>query len=135
MESQRIFILVGLMLVSVLLYQEWQSMYGPQPVQTVASETVSSDAPATSDDVPQASHSAQSAVPSVNATSGSIITVESDVLRLKIDLAGGDIVETQLLAYPVEQGGDEPIQILHRNSHFEYIAQSGLIGNDGPDSK
>lgn len=135
MESQRIFILVGLMLVSVLLYQEWQSMYGPQPAPTVATETVSNDLPATADDVPQASPSAQTATPSATSMAGSTVTLESDVLRLKVDLTGGDIVESELLAYPIEQGGDQPMQILHRNSHFEYIAQSGLIGNDGPDAK
>ena len=34
MESQRSFILIGLALVSFLLWQEWQTTYGPQPVVT-----------------------------------------------------------------------------------------------------
>ncbi|MBD1388145.1 membrane protein insertase YidC [Neiella sp. HB171785] len=136
MESQRIFIFVGLMLVSVLLYQEWQSMYGPQPTPAATPELAVNDSTVpSSDDVPQASSSAQAAVPATSVAGGKIITLETDVLRLKVDLTGGDIVESQLLAFPIEQGGTEPMQILHGNSHFEYIAQSGLIGNDGPDGK
>ncbi len=111
-------------------------MYGPQPTPAATPElAVNDSAVPSSDDVPQASSSAQAAVPSATVATGKLITLETDVLRLKVDLTGGDIVESELLAFPIEQGGSEPMQILHRNSHFEYIAQSGLIGNDGPDSK
>ncbi|SVB26402.1 uncharacterized protein METZ01_LOCUS179256, partial [marine metagenome] len=32
MESQRSFLIIGLALVSFLLWQSWQKDYGPQPV-------------------------------------------------------------------------------------------------------
>ncbi|MCM2678091.1 membrane protein insertase YidC [Echinimonas agarilytica] len=135
MESQRIFILVGLMLVSVLLYQEWQSMYGPQPITPATSQTSDAMQQPHSDDVPAAAALNSTDMPIVDSkASASLITMENDVLRLKIDPKGGDVVSAELLKFPIEQDGEEPVSILHRNSHFEYIAQSGLIGNDGPDA-
>ena len=38
MESQRSFLLIGLAMVSFLLWQQWQVDYGPQPVQPVESQ-------------------------------------------------------------------------------------------------
>lgn len=130
MESQRLFIIVGLALVSMLLWQEWQNMYGPQPVQPAQVQVIETTH---TDDVP-ASSAATSDVPELNSVRSELVSIENDVLRLKINLKGGDIVEAQLLKFPVEQEGEQPVEILKQNELTEYIAQSGLIGANGPDA-
>lgn len=64
-----------------------------------------------------------------------LITVETQVLKLWIDLVGGDIVRVQLPQYPVSLELQEvPFILLDRSASGTYLAQSGLIGQDGPDS-
>ena len=136
MESQRLFIFVGLALVSFLLYQEWQNMYGPQPVLSEPSvqTTTSSTNGQLQADVPQ-SFTTQADIPGTAAPiNTNLISIENNVLRLSIDPKGGDVVGAQLLKFPLEQGGDKPVEILRRERVFEYIAQSGLVGADGPDA-
>jgi YidC/Oxa1 family membrane protein insertase len=152
MESQRSFILIGLALVSFLLWQEWQQAYGPQPVVTQAEQNaelpvnaVASAVPMTSTDpvinnsadVPKELQSSPTAVPvdQADATaSDRFVTVLTDTLSLKIDRIGGDVVKADLLKYPVEQGSDEPYSLLRPTVNGLYIAQSGLIGANGPDA-
>ena len=59
MESQRSFLLIGLVLVSFLLWTEWQKDYGPQPIQPVESTT----------ELPTAANGVPSATPAPNAKS------------------------------------------------------------------
>lgn len=133
MESQRSFLFIGLLLVTFLLYQQWQLDNAPTPeviteqTQAPESSTVTNSA---SDDVPASS---QSDMP-VTTASRQLITVNTDVLSIQIDSKGGDIVSTHLLKFPVEQGGEEKLQLLNDNTNGLYIAQSGLIGRDGPDA-
>ena len=68
MESERVLLLVGLMLVSIFLYQEWQVMYGPQPIQPVPTQTATtSGSIPTSADVPADSSAMVADVPSERA--------------------------------------------------------------------
>jgi YidC/Oxa1 family membrane protein insertase len=63
-----------------------------------------------------------------------LITVTTDVLEVIIDALGGDIVRVGLLNYPLSQADNsEPFIILNRTRKHTYIAQSGLIGQNGTD--
>ena len=66
---------------------------------------------------------------------GKIIHLKSDNLNLAIDLTGGDIVDARLLKIAQKQGESAPFHLLMNTSGFVYVAQSGLAGTDGPDSK
>lgn len=66
---------------------------------------------------------------------GKIIHLKSDNLNLAIDLTGGDIVDARLLKIAQKQGESAPFHLLMNTSSFVYVAQSGLAGTDGPDSK
>ena len=140
MESQRSFLIIGLALVSFLLWQSWQKDYGPQPVVPVeqqqtqeTSQGVPSFNENGSEDVPS-SDSVPAAQPSAAAQSSNrIIEVKTDTLDLRIDLLGGDVVSADLLKFPVEQGSDIPYSLL-RSGNGLYVAQSGLIGAQGPDA-
>ena len=65
---------------------------------------------------------------------GNVITVETDVLEVIIDLEGGDVVGAALKAYPKTlDDPSDPFVLLERNSLRTYVAQSGLVGSDGVD--
>lgn len=129
MESQRNLLLIGLLVVSFLLWQQWQADKHPQPVAT---ETTQSGF------VPEASQTATASVDVPNGQDStqarSLITVQSDLLALTIDPLGGDIVTAKLLAQAKTQDSDEPFTLLEQGPSHLYIAQSGLIGPNGPDA-
>jgi YidC/Oxa1 family membrane protein insertase len=136
MESQRSFLLIGLAMVSFLLWQQWQVDYGPKPVQAIQtpSSAVSQDMPG-SDDVPVVDAFGQSTVSVQAPSKGKIIQVITDTLILSIDTSGGDVVSANLAKFPLEQGGIESYSLLRPGGDTLFIAQSGLIGKDGIDSK
>ena len=64
-----------------------------------------------------------------------LVTISSDVLELVIDTRGGDIVRVSLLKHLSElKEGADPFLMLNRSKTYTYIAQSGLIGQDGTDT-
>ena len=91
----------------------------------------SSDLPPASDeDIP----------PTANVNEGSpnnrasLVEVETQTLRVMIDLNGGDIVGVALKEYPKTlEDGSDPFVLLERNATRTYIAQSGLVGINGID--
>ncbi|WP_068547042.1 membrane protein insertase YidC [Thalassotalea crassostreae] len=132
MESQRGLLFVALLVVSFLLFQQWQ--VDQAPVQTPQQTSVSSDMPANevaSDEfIPSASDAQQTITQA--PTSGKVITISSDVLELKVDTEGGDIISAKLLQYDTEQGSGVAMPILTTDG-YNYVAQSGLIGAQGAD--
>ena len=139
MESQRNLLLLALLFVSFLLYQAWVGEQNPeqnQQAQTVdviqqtpvvsASDNFSSDVPAS------AVAATTNEVPSVSTQSRSI-SLENDKLRLDISLIGGDVMAADLLEHDEEKNSEKPFRLLENSSDFTYIAQSGLIGKNGPD--
>ncbi len=140
MESQRSFLIIGLALVSFLLWQQWQKDYGPQPIQPVAQEQaeqttqgVPSFENASSEDVPSGDSVPAAQPIATSQNTNRIIEVKTDTLDLRIDLLGGDVVTADLLKFPVKQGSDIPYSLL-RSGNGLYVAQSGLIGAQGPDA-
>ena len=139
MESQRSFLLIGLAFVSFLLWQQWQLDYGPKPVnpevttstQAQVSTTVSdgSDAPQISSDLPSVGPA------TVLENSGKIISVTTDTLKIEIDAKGGDVISANLAKFPVVQGSNDSYSLLRPNGEHLFVAQSGLVGRDGIDSK
>jgi len=137
MESQRSFLLIGLAMVGFLLWQQWQLDYGPQPVAPITNSeqaNAESDMPSASDDVPVATSDGQRLIASSDR-SGKIISVVTDTLILSIDTKGGDVVSANLAKFPKEEDSKEFYSLLKPSGDKLFIAQSGLIGPDGTDSK
>ncbi len=136
MESQRSFLLIGLAMVGFLLWQQWQLDYGPQPVAPITTfEQTSTDLDMpSSEDVPAPTSDGQSLIAS-STRGGRIISVTTDTLILSIDTKGGDVVSADLAKFPMEQGSEELYSLLKPSGDKLFIAQSGLIGPDGTDSK
>jgi len=133
MESQRSFLFIALLVVTYLLYSQWQADNAPVQPQQSAVEAQAADLPASTggDFVPKATESNATPKQATVATA-KLITVKTDVLDLKISTQGGDIVEATLLDYETEQGSGIPFTMM-QNGTFKYIAQSGLIGAQGID--
>lgn len=142
MESQRSFLLIGLALVSFLLWQQWQKDYGPQPVQPVQSEQSaqqqdngipSASIDANGEDMPNTSGDVPGMAAAPQQNQNRLVQVQTDALNISIDLLGGDVVSANLQDFPVTQGSEETYSML-RSQNGLYVAQSGLIGRNGPDS-
>lgn len=147
MDWQRTLLIAALAVVSYLMILQWQKDY-MQPatgqVQTTPhsypqdGQIPSTPATATaSADVPQTPASVETVTPPVAtpAPATTLIEVETDVLQVMLDPLGGDIVRVALKAYPVSiDQPNVPIELLRQDGIHTYIAQSGLIGANGPDS-
>ncbi|MGL5949097.1 MAG: membrane protein insertase YidC [Aeromonas sp.] len=127
MESQRNLLLIGLLFVSFLLWQQWEADKAPKPVPVAQTEQF----------VPQASNAAEVPGGESQAPTAArkLVTVASDVLKLTIDTQGGDIVAAELLDYKLEEGKQAALSLLSSAPDRLYVAQSGLIGRNGPDSQ
>ncbi|MFU2510671.1 membrane protein insertase YidC [Pseudoalteromonas sp. ASV78] len=133
MESQRTFLFIGLMLVSFLLFQEWNSDYNAPKVDPSANtQTLQTNSPDSDDYVPS---STDGELPTAATTAKrSVIEITTDVFKVKIDTRGGDIVETDLLQYEDKKDSGIPYMLLGEFNGNQYFSQSGLIGLNGPDA-
>ncbi|MDJ0878357.1 MAG: membrane protein insertase YidC [Halieaceae bacterium] len=139
-------LLIGVIAVlSFMLLTEWvnfQEARAPAalppnaPSQVVTSSD--SELPAApvvtdSEDIPEVEAPAN---PTPVVNTGETISVTTDRLQIRIDLTGGDITEVALIDYPARIESPEiPFLLLEDNQRRSYIAQSGLIGQDGIDSQ
>ncbi len=132
-----------------MMILQWQEDYSGAPQARQAEllaqnpqlePPVDSDIPlqamAAADDVPvQPSASAEDIPVSQNQPVQGLIDVETDVFSLRINPVGGDIVYVGLKQYPVSlEQKDIPFTLLDSSNSHTYVAQSGLVGVNGPDS-
>ena len=153
MDIQRTILLVALAVVSYMMVLQWNQDYGQAPVTAAATYSSSANQSASStqlndstgnslptvsqDDLPVAvSELTQDPTLANNAVSNDLIIVQTDVLQLAIDPNGGDIVELKLSQYPRNASNpDIPLQLFENSNERVYVAQSGLVGTNGPDAR
>lgn len=133
-----------LILIGFLIFQAWEKDH---PTVDLPPLTQTENMPA-GRFVPQANVPTQSALNSANPTqavssgavvaaspsAGQIIKVSTDTFEVSIDTHGGDIVEAKLVQYPESLHSKTPFLLLNDNDATRYIAESGLIGKEGPDT-
>lgn len=141
-----LYVLLGITLL--MIYEAWHKEHPPVAAQTAQTQQASAEAKADSDrfvpanmrhKVASAPAAAPTALPSNDtimppAKADKLVKVKTDVLALDIDLVGGDIVGSSLLDYPVKLGDKAPINLLTEDENKSYIAESGLLSIDGPDT-
>lgn len=143
MDVRRILLIAGLAVVSYMMILQWSNDYSDSASeqQSVSSQSTVSEVPAAvadnSGEVPSAVQDGAettAVVQNSSAVSGTVIDVQTDVLNLRIDLNGGDIVFASLPKYPQHANTpDRPFTILE-NQQRTYTAMSGLVGEDGIDT-
>ena len=118
---------LALSFVLIMLWQAWQEDYG-KPTQDnlpeQATVTGREDVPITPRDTIITETEEQ---PTAIRKKGKTISVKTDVLDLEIDETGGTISLAKLVKYPLELGGNEPVQLLHDNTEGVYLVQGGLL--------
>ena len=141
MDNTRLFLFAALVFIGMLLWQQWQADYGPQPQaasQSQSSENLNTSQPDEGvDDLPDLADtvdglSSQTGVgTSENATSASptqqLVRVETDVIEVLIDTRGGVIRSIKLKKFPTSlDDPDDWLELVHSDSDSVYIVQSGL---------
>ena len=142
MDIQRYALIGAIAVLSWMLLTEWvifkdkateqQAVTTPAfaPSESVSLDDSSSDIPSIID------ASDDSSLRLSNATNHGVINVTTDTLVATIDLQGGDIVYVGLRDYLAKiDDPSNPFVLLEQNARRVYVAQSGLIGPDGVDSK
>ncbi|GED22658.1 membrane protein insertase YidC [Halomonas halmophila] len=145
MDVKRLLLLIPLAVLAYLIVVQWNQDYG-QATQApkapgIASE--SSTAPEGTEkssdlSVPASSPSSadmDNQMPGNEPASNSrdLIAVTTDVLDIRIDPQGGDIVYAALPQHKYAQNSDQPFVLLSDNGTRSYVARSGLQleGHDG----
>ncbi|MCK0162715.1 membrane protein insertase YidC [Marinobacter sp. S6332] len=160
MDIQRIVLFAGLAIVSYLMVLAWNEDYHqPVPAEQVAetgriqtdNSSVGSDAmvlpgeATTSTNNTRNSADEEFATPESDQTvsnsansdvtvSDQYIKVRTDVLDLEIDRVSGNLVRSSLLTYNKTLNSKEPLKLLNNTENRFYVLESGLIGQNGPDS-
>ena len=133
MDTIRFILVLSLAIVVMMLWDAWQRDYGslspPAQVATRESET-----PAKTADIPQLPEETVATTPEKTAraiTTAQAITVVTDLFNIKIDTNGGNIVDAELLKFPLSiNAPDKPVHLLTENHDLVYIIQGGIISDD-----
>ena len=137
MDTTRFILVLALALVSIMLWEAWQQDYGSAPAGSGLQDMGLPDEDAgipqvRPDEAPAPAFSREEAP---QETGSSVITVETDVLRLKID-RGGTIVSAELPDYPVSlDKKDQPFVLLDNSADLYYVIQGGIVGEAAPTHK
>lgn len=131
MNSNRSLLIMGLLLVSFLIFTQWQQDFDPE-IQAQKQAAAQTQVANQSGDVPASSN--QSSPILEQSAKGKTITLETDVLRLTVDTLGGDVIDSDLLKHNAELNSDTPFELLQDNGKVLYVAQSGLVGKNGIDT-
>ena len=155
MEIQRALVLTAIAVVTYMMILAWQRDYSelpaaPAPIETAApSADIPVAEPATAmedpgavpseQDIPAAGDAAPlaAAEQAPASTDANLeVLVKTDVMTLVIDRRGGDIIRVELPKYPRSAATpDIPFTLLEQDPLRTYIAQTGLVGRNGTDSR
>ncbi len=137
----RVALFTLLIICGFLLYQAWDKDH-PKPLNVLPTASMPTDRyiPASLNQ-PQAQTETNVAPSVVNSApnlappaQGQIVHVKTDVLDVSIDTRGGDIIEANLLKYPLALHSSTPFTLFNDNKESRYIAESGLVSSQGPDT-
>src|SRR6218665_1947710 len=144
MELRRTLLIVAMAVFGYFLMINWQKDYGAvaaqaaevKPVAEATGDTPAAPVPAVvaNSDIPVAPQKVDAPAPVSQAISTSLITVKTDVFDIRIDPKGGDIVRAALPVYTHTVEDKSAFVLLDNSQSRTFIAQSGLIGSNGPDA-
>jgi len=148
MDIKRTVLLVVFSLSLLMLWENWTvynggpSMFAPE--QKVAS-TPAPISPATSSEqsIPQASVSPNANTATSNQVPGGAIanpqgeriTLTTDLLKVEISTAGGELMRVELLKHKDAANPEKNVVLMESGAGRTYIGQSGLIGGDFPNHR
>ncbi len=151
-DSQRLFLYMGLMFLCLLIYQAWVIDYSPRPEPTVENSPAGDSATDTgtaaqinqvagTGDLPAANSSGDT-TPAANSSTSQVadtatdsqensaarISIKTDVIEATIGSVGGTVLGVNLLKYPVSlEQSEDPFVLASDSSERYLVAQSGLL--------
>lgn len=137
-QNIRYVLWAALALVGLVLYHHWQTEFSPKekPKHTQEIPNLSAKTQ-TNGDIPNINPALDTETPKSlleSLPAERQVQVSTDVLELTIDTEGGDIVHLALPAYGEDRADPKSHYVLLDESEKRfYIAQSGLVGEQGPD--
>ena len=148
MDIKRTVLLVVFSLSLLMLWENWNvynggpSMFAPEQ-KTAAATTPATPGTASEQSVPQASTTrAPSAAPSTDVPGGAStsaqgerITLTTDLLKVDINTAGGEITRVELLKHKDATNPEKNVLLMETGAGRTYVGQSGLIGGDFPNHR
>jgi YidC/Oxa1 family membrane protein insertase len=148
MDIKRTVLLVVFSLSLLMLWENWNvynggpSMFAPEQNAAVTT-TPATPGTASEQSVPQAStNPAPSAAPSTDvpggartSAQGERITLSTDLLKVDINTAGGEITRVELLRHKDAANPEKNVVLMETGAGRTYIGQSGLIGGDFPNHR
>jgi len=140
MDNARLFLFAALVFVGMLLWQQWQADYGPQPVASsdrqvdssasgtdTGQQAVVDDLPDLAEGVSKDSSQGGAAGTTSSAETQQLVLVDTDVIQVLIDTRGGVIRSLKLKQFPISlEQPDEWLELVHSDSDSLHILQSGL---------
>tara|TARA_R110001592_G_scaffold30652_1_gene109453 strand:- start:8608 stop:10287 length:1680 start_codon:yes stop_codon:yes gene_type:complete len=147
MDLRRSIILVALAVVSYMMILAWNEDYGQiknaqktEQSQSVAKEqlieTINTNQPSSNSDdftIPEDKTQNDQIVLAKLDNKAQLIHISTDVLDVKIDLKGGNIVSATMPNYKTTLGSQESLSLLEKTNRH-YVVESGLFGKNGFDS-
>ena len=138
MDNTRLFLFAALVFVGMLLWQQWQADYGPQPVASSDSQVgntasgtgqqaVVDDLPDLAEGISQDSSQGGTADTTSSDEPQQLVRVDTDVMQVLIDPRGGVVRSLKLKQFPISlEQPDEWLELVHSDSDSLHILQSGL---------
>jgi YidC/Oxa1 family membrane protein insertase len=148
MDIKRTVLLVVFSLSLLMLWENWNiynggpSMFAPeQRVTSTAAQT--SPSTASEQSVPQASVSTSANTSTSNQVpgggtanpQGERITLSTDLLKVEINTAGGELTRVELLKHKDAANPEKNVVLMESGAGRTYIGQTGLIGGDFPNHR
>lgn len=132
--------ILATLLMLVIRWHEFQEQlptHTPVTTQTVPANTgsIPTSTPTANSDIPVAASDLSEAEKTTLAAN-QLINVKTDSFDLTINPLGGDIVQLALPRHYLKlDTPDQPFVLLDNRDNHTYLAQSGLIGANGTDTK
>jgi YidC/Oxa1 family membrane protein insertase len=131
-----------LVFVGMQMYQMWDKEHPKAVAAPVVASTT--EASPSNNYIPDLTNNAAATTASTSTTpdvksapvaaSSHIIHVKTDVMDVDIDAQGGNITQVKLLKYPEQLHSSTPFVLLNNQDATRYLAQSGLLSTEGPDT-
>lgn len=147
MDNLRLILFFSLAFILMLLWQAWETDYGPGSQAPSTGQQSSAPAGKSQGSVPPAPSAESSAIPSTAPTitpsaplpqtpgssdTAETVSVKTDLYTMEISTVGGNVLKVFLNNYPASLGDEErSFQLMQPQPPGLFIAQSGLVGAEG----
>ena len=136
MDNTRLLLWMTFSLMLWFTYQAWVDRY-PTPVEgvplTIASEEQTVQSVPAIQNLPQLTQPLTQAAPLATDAGEPprTIRIQTDVFDALIDMQGGDLVQVELLDYPIDKGLAAPVRLLNDTEQDRWIFRTGARGLSG----